>query len=141
MIPPAEEVPFVPFDAIQAASVRTWPVDPSLQILVDERTPCVKIEDAKGGGAPYFPRLGVCLDRRTGMVLAQEMSGADEAFGQDAGRAVESGFARMARRPARVYFVNPNLRKALDPWLRSIDVPGAVCLMPDYLEQLWSMLA
>jgi hypothetical protein len=139
-LPPPNKVPVVRFDAAQAATIRAWPVDPDWELVVDERAPFVKIDDERGGGAPYFPRLGVCLDRRSGIVLGKEMSGSDAAFGHNALRAAESVFIPKARRPKQVFFVSSNLQIALGPWLKSIDVPSAACPMPDYLEELWSML-
>ena len=140
-MPPVPKVPRVVFDPASAAAWQTCPVDPELEVFVDERAPLIRIGDGGAGGAPRFPRLGLCLDNRTGMILGHQMGTSDDAFGSSTLRTLKIVLATLGRRPAVVTFVNPNLQQALEPWLNAAGLPGKLVKPSRQLEEIWSLLS
>jgi hypothetical protein len=139
VVPPVPEVPRVALDPARAAGWRARPLDPQIKIMVDERAPLMRIAD-EAGGAPYFPRVGLCLDKRTGIILGQHMGSADQPFGFNAMRALAIALEALDCRPAVVLFVNPNLPKALASWLHAADLRAELSEIPPELEEIWTFL-
>jgi len=99
----------------------------------------IRIKD-EAGGAPYFPRVGLCLDNRTQLIMGQKMGGADEPYALNALRALEAAIGYMGRRPGLVIFVNPNLPKALAAWLHAGEMNVALSPVPPALDEIWSFM-
>ncbi len=139
VIPPTPAVSPLVLDPTQAAEWRAQPLDPSLELLIDEQAPLIKIED-ENGGAPYFPRVGLCLDFRTGVVMGQNMGAAEQPFGLNGLLAFAGALAATGRRPRRVLFTDPNLPAALAPWFQAAGLTASLVDRPPELDVLWSHL-
>jgi len=137
--PTVPAVPVLTLDSTRAAGWRVHPLDPKLEVIVDERAPLIRIRD-EAGGAPYFPRVGLCLDHRTQMIMGQKMGGADEAYAWNALRALEAAIVAMGKRPGLVIFINPNLPTALAAWLHAGEMKSALRTSTHALEEIWSYL-
>jgi hypothetical protein len=129
----------VRIDPARLAAWRARPVDQGLTLLVDERAPLVRIMD-EAGPAPYFPRIGLCLNGRNGLVLGQSLGPASEAFGLNALKALDASITSLARRPRGIFFCNENIAAALGAWLEAVGIPGKIVPPPPNLDELWSKL-
>jgi hypothetical protein len=139
VMPPTPAVPVLPVDSARLAEWRTCPLDPALELIVDERAPLIRIKD-EAGGAPWFPRVGLCLDNHRGMVIGQKLGAADEPFGLNALRALEFALGALGRRPGLIIFVNPNLPKALAAWLHPAEIRAGLSSPLAALDEIWSYL-
>ncbi len=140
VMPPTRVVPILPVDFARLAEWRTRPLDPRFQVVVDERAPEMRILD-EAGGAPYFPRMGLCLDAQNGMIIGNTMGRPDAAFGFNAFGALDSAIRGGGRRPATVHFVNSNLAVALGAILQGAEITVAPRLLaPQALNEIWTMM-
>jgi hypothetical protein len=137
VMPPTPAVPVLPVDFARTAAWRALPLDPQLKLVVDERAPLVRIGD-EAGGAPYFPRVGLCLDNRTAMILGHTMGHADAPFGSNALGALESAIRAVGCRPALVLFVGPNLVRALLPALQGAEIEAGLSKSTSALDRIWA---
>jgi hypothetical protein len=140
VLPPAPVVPQLSVDLTRLADWRSRPLDARYQVVVDERAPMIRIAD-EAGGAPYFPRMGLCLDGQNGMILGNSMGRPDDAFGLAAVSALDAAIRARGSRPGAVHFANPSFALALGAVLRGADIklaPGQV--PPQALNEVWSMI-
>ncbi len=126
-------------DAAELAAWRKLPRKAGEWLWVDERPQMMQIR-GEAGGAPYFPRLAVCLDGRSGMAFPPGMGPAARPYGTSAREALGQALRFMKGRPAEVRTPNMHLAGALEPWLRQADIVLKVQKEPPELEQLWAML-
>lgn len=140
VMPPAPAVPVLPVDFARLAAWRVLPIDPKFQVVLDERAPMIHVED-DAGGAPYFPYMGLCLDRQDGMILGHTVGAAEAAFGFNALGALESAIRARGHRPCVAHFTNPNLALALGAMLPGAEIATASGLVGlQALNEIWSMM-
>jgi len=73
-------------------------------------------------GLPYFPRIGVCLDGRTGMAFPPAMGPAARPIGTSALSALVTTLQARGSRPGKVLIANETLAITLAPWLEAAGI-------------------
>ncbi len=125
---------------VERDELKNKPVQPGEWLWLDERPQLMPIKQG-ADAAPYFPRLGVCLDGRSGIAFPPGMGPASRPYGMAAFEALAVAIRTRGARPGEVRMPNEFLAMALAPALAEAGIPVKVQAAGEDLEQFWSVLA
>lgn len=128
--------------ALNPAGLATWPVLPRRAAewwWVDERPQMVRIGE-QDDEPPYFPRLGVCLDGRTGLAHPPGMRPAAQPCGTATLEALRAAAQATGFLPGEVRTPNEFLAIALGPWAEATGVALKVQAGSPALDEFWRMM-
>jgi hypothetical protein len=142
------EVPFFPASASDPLTLAQFewhtlsPVPPAADPLIEPQTldlaPLLNLPQApgaaweltaffshmsiSGGSRPYWPKMALGVDGRTGMVLAFELGTPEKTMAGVAARALEKSVQAARGRPAAIKVDSVNLFRALQPLAAALEV-------------------
>jgi len=129
----------LPVDPAKVAAVKRLPVNLKESLWVDERPQMVEIGPERDG-LPYFPRIGVCLDGRTGMAFPPAMGSAARPIGTSALESLVTTLQARGSRPGNVLIANDTLAITLGPWLQAAGIASEHRPGGEVLDGFWEMM-